>query len=78
MDVVYAKMLVFTRGVGVLQGRLNTPVTAQLNAKFNASKGCKAVSGATATPGHVRQVNLMVFDPKTGKTLQAVSANCSS
>ena len=31
-----------------------------------------------ATPGHERQVNLVVFDPKTGKTLQAVSANCSS
>lgn len=57
---------------------INTPATAQLNAKFNASKRCKAVSGATATPGHVRQVNLVVFDPKTGKTLQAVSANCSS
>lgn len=57
---------------------INTPATAQLDAKFNASKGCKAVSGATATPGHERQVNLVVFDPKTGKTLQAVSANCSS
>ena len=31
-----------------------------------------------ATPGHARQVNLVVFDPKTGKTIQAVSANCSS
>ncbi len=31
-----------------------------------------------ATPGHERQVNLVVFDPKTGKTIQAVSANCSS
>jgi hypothetical protein len=30
------------------------------------------------TSGHERQVNLVVFDPKTGKTLQAVSANCSS
>ena len=29
-----------------------------------------------ATPGHPRQINLVVFDPKTGKTLQAVSANC--
>ena len=27
MDVVYAKMLVFTRGVGVLQGRLNMDLT---------------------------------------------------
>jgi hypothetical protein len=32
----------------------------------------------SATAGHERQVNLVVFDPKTGKTLQAVSANCSS
>jgi hypothetical protein len=29
-----------------------------------------------ATPGHERQVNLVVFDPKTGKTLQAVSLQC--
>ena len=29
-----------------------------------------------ATPGHARQINLVVFDPKTGKTLQAVSAAC--
>jgi hypothetical protein len=29
------------------------------------------------TPGHPRQINLVVFDPKTGKTLQAVSAACS-
>lgn len=34
--------------------------------------------GVLATPGHERQVNLVVFDPKTGKILQAVSANCSS
>jgi hypothetical protein len=34
--------------------------------------------GVAATPGHERQVNLVVFDPKTGKTIQAVSANCSS
>lgn len=29
-----------------------------------------------ATPGHPRQINLVVFDKKTGKTLQAVSAGC--
>jgi hypothetical protein len=29
-----------------------------------------------ATPGHPRQINLVVFDPKTGKTLQALSASC--
>jgi hypothetical protein len=29
-----------------------------------------------ATPGHPRQINLVVFDPKTGRTLQAVSAGC--
>jgi hypothetical protein len=28
------------------------------------------------TPGHDRQINLVVFDPKTGKTLQAVTMGC--
>jgi hypothetical protein len=28
------------------------------------------------TPGHPRQVNLVVFDARTGKTLQAVTAGC--
>lgn len=37
-----------------------------------------SLRSVAATPGHERQVNLVVFDPKTGKTLQAVSANCSS
>ncbi|MBU0590067.1 MAG: DUF1223 domain-containing protein [Gammaproteobacteria bacterium] len=27
-------------------------------------------------PGHPRQINMVVFDPQTGKTLQAVSAAC--
>ena len=31
-----------------------------------------------ATPGHPRQVNLVVFDSKTGKTLQAVSLQCAT
>ncbi len=30
-----------------------------------------------ATPGHERQVNLVVFDPQTGKTLQAASLQCA-
>ena len=30
-----------------------------------------------ATPGHARQVNLVVFDSKTGSTLQAVSLQCA-
>ena len=30
-----------------------------------------------ATPGHARQVNLVVFDSKTGATLQAVSLQCA-
>ena len=30
-----------------------------------------------STPGHPRQVNLVVFDAKTGKTLQAVSLQCA-
>ncbi len=29
------------------------------------------------TPGHQRQVNLVVFDTKTGKTMQAVSLQCA-
>ena len=29
------------------------------------------------TPGHARQVNLMVFDSKTGSTLQALSLQCA-
>jgi hypothetical protein len=37
-----------------------------------------SLRGVAATAGHERQVNLVVFDPKTGKTIQAVSANCSS
>ncbi len=31
-----------------------------------------------ATPGHPRQVNLVVFDTKSGKTLQAVSLQCAA
>jgi hypothetical protein len=31
-----------------------------------------------STPGHARQVNLVVFDTKTGKTLQAVSLQCAT
>ncbi len=30
-----------------------------------------------ATPGHARQVNLVVFDTKTGNTLQALSLQCA-
>ncbi|MGB4115762.1 MAG: DUF1223 domain-containing protein [Polaromonas sp.] len=30
------------------------------------------------TPGHQRQVNLVVFDTKTGKTMQAVSLQCAA
>ncbi|MES2946251.1 MAG: DUF1223 domain-containing protein [Pseudomonadota bacterium] len=29
------------------------------------------------TPGHERQINLVVLEPKTGKTLQAVSLQCA-
>jgi hypothetical protein len=31
-----------------------------------------------ATPGHERQINLVVFEPQTGKTLQAVSLQCAA
>jgi hypothetical protein len=44
----------------------------------NAAPQKLSLRGVATTPGHERQVNLVVFDPKTGKTLQAVSANCSS
>ena len=37
-----------------------------------------SLRSVASTPGHERQVNLVVFDPKTGKTIQAVSASCSS
>lgn len=37
-----------------------------------------SLRSVAGTPGHARQVNLVVFDPKTGKTRQAVSANCPS
>lgn len=36
-----------------------------------------SLRSVAATPGHARQINLVVFDPKTGRTIQAVSANCS-
>lgn len=29
-----------------------------------------------ASPGHARQINLVVFDPQTGKPLQALSTGC--
>ena len=46
---------------------------------YNAATPQKlTLRGVANTPGHERQVNLVVFDPKTGKTLQAVSASCSS
>jgi hypothetical protein len=36
-----------------------------------------ALRSIAATPGHQRQVNLVVFDKKTGDTLQAVSLHCA-
>jgi hypothetical protein len=30
-----------------------------------------------AQPGHARRINLVVFDPRSGRTLQAVSADCT-
>jgi hypothetical protein len=35
-----------------------------------------ALRSIAATPGHQRQVNLVVFDKKTGETLQALSLQC--
>ncbi len=34
------------------------------------------VRSIAATPGHERQVNLVVFDPANGKTVQALSVGC--
>ncbi|HMS27831.1 MAG TPA: DUF1223 domain-containing protein [Burkholderiaceae bacterium] len=31
-----------------------------------------------ATPGHARQINLVLFDPSTGSTVQALSVNCGA
>ncbi|WP_394790354.1 DUF1223 domain-containing protein [Rhodoferax sp.] len=55
-------------------------VVAGVYASNGASDGA-AVQKLTfrsiaATPEHSRQVNLVVFDPQTGKTLQAISAPC--
>jgi hypothetical protein len=36
-----------------------------------------AFRSIAATPGHERQVNLVVFDPQSGKTLQALSLPCA-
>ena len=35
-----------------------------------------AFRSIAATPGHERQVNLVVFEPQSGKTLQALSLSC--
>ncbi len=36
-----------------------------------------ALRSIAATPGHQRQINLVVFDKKTGSTMQAVSLQCA-
>ena len=36
-----------------------------------------ALRSIAATPGHQRQINLVVFDKKTGATMQAVSLQCA-
>ena len=46
--------------------------------KSDASAQKLTFRSIAATPGHERQVNLVVFDPKTGKTLQAVSLQCAA
>ncbi len=35
-----------------------------------------ALRSIAATPGHQRQINLVVFDKKTGETMQAMSLQC--
>lgn len=37
-----------------------------------------AFRSIAATPGHARQVNLVVFDPASGKTVQAVTLACTA
>lgn len=37
-----------------------------------------ALRSIAATPGHQRQVNLVIFDKKTGNTLQALSLQCGA
>jgi hypothetical protein len=36
-----------------------------------------SLRSVAATPGHERQVNLVVFEPHSGKTLQALSLQCA-
>ena len=44
---------------------------------FKSACANEAVANSIApTPGHARQINLVVFDAKTGKTLQAISLQC--
>jgi hypothetical protein len=37
-----------------------------------------ALNSIAADPQHPRQINLVVFDPRSGKTLQALSLQCAS
>ncbi len=44
---------------------------------YNAASTHKlSLRSVATTPGHERQVNLVVFDSKSGKTIQAVSMTC--
>jgi hypothetical protein len=42
---------------------------------YSGAKSLK-FNAVTATPGHARQINLVVYDSKSGKTLQALSLAC--
>ena len=53
----------------VQAGQYKTSESFPQKLKFNS---------IASTVGHLRQVNLVVFDDKTGKTLQAVSLQCPS
>ncbi|WP_309678099.1 DUF1223 domain-containing protein [Polaromonas sp.] len=48
---------------------------AEGNAQAPQKLGFRSIA---PTPGHARQVNLVVFEPKTGSTLQALSLQCAS
>ncbi|HUR88211.1 MAG TPA: DUF1223 domain-containing protein [Ramlibacter sp.] len=53
-------------------------VRQYVSAGDHRGAGALTLRTIAATAGHPRQVNLVVFDPKSGKTLQALSLNCGA
>lgn len=60
--------------------RQYTPAGDYKGAQSSADAAAQKLSfrSIAATPGHARQINLVVFEPKTGSTLQALSLHCVS